>query len=104
MDVRICGPNLNSAAQRKGSFHVHEASCNDLNYYGPGRKYGGDMLGTREMLVRQATVTSIVEAVYDNGIIDERLADDMIGETREDVVDSLAPDFWFAPCCARVES
>lgn len=98
MDVRICGPNLRN--QSKGNFHVHQDGCNDLKAYGPGRREGGDVLGIMETLVTDATVTSCVEAVYDNGIIDEHLAD---GDPIEQVIDNLAGDFWFAPCCDGME-
>lgn len=98
MDVRICGPNLSK--QDKGSFHVHADGCADLRKYGPqyrGRDgYGGDLNGNRELLVTDATVESCVLAVYDNGIIDERVEE---GQKREDAIQSLISDFWFAPCC-----
>jgi hypothetical protein len=94
MDVRICGPNLRY--QHKGTFHVHQDGCNDLKTYGPGLPQGGDTLGIMEMLVTDATICKVVEAVYDNGIIDEHLAD---GDDHEEVINNLVGDFWFAPCC-----
>jgi len=100
MDVRICGPNLSSEAQSKGSLHVHRADCKDLNYYGPGRKYGGDTHGTRESLLKKATIKSCVYHVFDNGILDEAVAN---GDGTElEVAQMYESEFWFAPCCGTL--
>jgi len=93
MNVRVVGPNLND--QSKGTFHVHLNGCHDLFHYGPEKRFGGDVRGNEEMLVKDATVASVVEAVYDNGILDERIAD---GQEREEAIADLVSDFWFAPC------
>jgi len=100
MNVRIMGPNLNSAAQAKGDFHVHADGCGDCSKYGPGRKFGGGLNGEKEMLVKDATVRSIILAVYDNGIIDESVGE--YGGTRESVTDSFRCDFYFAPCVGKL--
>lgn len=92
MDVRICGPNLSSAAQQKGDLHVHRADCSDLRKYGPqykGRdRMGGDLNGNRELLIENATVRGIVEFCYSDQIAES-------GDSWDDYVSS----FWFAPCC-----
>lgn len=107
MNVRICGPNLND--QSKGTFHVHATGCSDLKHYGPGKRFGGDVAGNDETLVMSATLVSVVEAVYDNGILDEAIADRKHENTDPEVTDlmirteeinRLLGDFWFAPCCA----
>lgn len=87
MDVRVFGPNLRD--QRKGTFHVHEASCDHLDFYGPGRINGGNCFGYEEGIIKDATVAKIVEEVYADQL-DE-------GGTIED----LTSDFWFAPCCKK---
>lgn len=94
MDVRVCGPNLSSAAQNKGTLHVHEASCKDLNYYGPGRRFGGDRLGTRELLVEHATKTKVSRACYP--------PEDFGYEPDTHEEGPYISDFWFAPCCAGI--
>jgi hypothetical protein len=107
MNVRICGPNLYD--QSKGDFHVHADGCGDLKHYGPGRRFGGDADGARETLVVDATVRGCVLAVYDNGILDEAVAEYPYGHdgqtvTKEELADSpmYAGDFWFAPCCGKL--
>lgn len=88
MDVRICGPNLSSAAQQKGDLHVHRAGCKDLLHYGPGRRFGGGVPGNRETLIKGATIRGIVEFCYSDQIAES-------GDSWDDYVSS----FWFAPCC-----
>jgi hypothetical protein len=89
MNVRVCGPNLRDDS--KGTFHVHRADCEDLNRYGPGRMYGGDQYGTRESLVRNASIKSVVELCYA----------DQIAENPDATWESYISDFWFAPCCSE---
>lgn len=97
MNVRVCGPNLNTGRNvHKETFHVHADGCNDLKHYGPGRKYGGDVHGFDEMLVENATVMAIVYETYCD-IIAERVEDEQ--QTEEEAARDLASDFWFAPCC-----
>lgn len=91
MNIRVCGPNLRD--QSRGTFHVHRSDCNDLNYYGPGRKYGGDELGTREMLIKDATVMKVVRATYADQIAEQ-------DRDHDEYAEELANDFWFAPCCS----
>ena len=89
MNVRVCGPNLND--QSKGSFHVHRDGCRDLDHYGPGRRFGGDMYGQDEMLINDATVMKVVCDVYA----------DQLEESGDDP-ESYVNDFWFAPCCSQL--
>lgn len=81
--VRIFGPNLSGPAQRKGNFHVHEASCSDCKHYGPGRKFQGEDAG---MGVEVECAKDAAEYVY--GDFEEY--------DRED--DQWVGDFYFAPC------
>ena len=114
MDVRVCGPNLRH--QNKGTFHVHAHDCGDLKHYGPGGKYGGDQDGMNEQLVIDATVMKIVFAVYDNGILEEALHEEiemravkhketpesMKADLKFEIAESYASDFWFAPCVGKL--
>lgn len=99
MNVRVVGPNLHD--QSKGQFHVHKDGCADLLKYGPGRRFGGDSRGEAEMLVTDATQYKVVMSVYDNGILDEAVADDEDGQSKAELAMSslFLGDFWFAPCC-----
>jgi hypothetical protein len=58
MDVRVCGPNLRDQSQ--GTFHVHKDGCPDLRKYGPGKVFGGDLNGNREMLIKNASMFKVV--------------------------------------------
>jgi hypothetical protein len=114
MDVRICGPNLRD--QSKGQYHVHANGCGDLRKYGPEYRgkdgLGGDFSGNHGLLVENATIVKVVEAVYDNGILDESIADHLFDEglgtsatdqqysaTRKQIIGQYVGEFWFAPCC-----
>lgn len=91
MKVRVCGPNLND--QRRGTFHVHADGCGDLTKYGPGRKYGGDCRGEREMLVDAETAVDVVWAVYT-----DHLHEGYGEDERDKVAEEWVSDFHFAPC------
>ncbi len=85
MKVKIFGPNLSGAAQRKGDFHVHAADCADCKFYGPGRKYGGD---SKPTAMEAETEKAVVLSIYppDDFEYDEK---DWTG---------FAAGVWFAPC------
>lgn len=85
--VVVCGPNLSSAAQRKGDLHVHAEGCGDLKHYGPGRKFGGDTNGEQETKLRVNDKTEVAESVYSDHIEEG-------GDTAADYLSS----FHFAPC------
>lgn len=70
MKVKVLGPNLSSAAQKKGETHVHAADCGDLAKYGPGRPMGGDVPGDREPTVEMRTRREVVEYIYPPGDFD----------------------------------
>lgn len=107
MKVRICGPNLHH--QSRGTFHVHADGCGDLRHYGPGRREGGNWEGVDETLVDAHSVRDLVLSVYDNGILDEAVAEWNYNTpdspmTLEEMADSpaYADDFWLAPCCRMI--
>jgi len=92
MQVTIFGPNLNSAAQRKGQFHVHAAGCADCKHYGPGTKHGGEDKG---WTINAAAPIDVSLAVYA-----DHAGDDNEPESQDwwDYLDSALRDFHFAPC------
>lgn len=84
--VKVFGPNLNGAGQKKATFHVHEASCADC--WRGVHVYGYD-LNERPMEVE--TYREIVETIYPPSDFQYDM----------DVEDDRAPyiqDFWVAPC------
>lgn len=84
-NLTVIGPNLSSAQQQLGQFHVHAAGCADI-----ARKYQGARIGTASF----ASVQEIVESVYE----------DMIGESDPDETwGDYASEFHFAPCCKTHE-
>jgi hypothetical protein len=91
MYLKIFGPNLSD--QSKGTFHVHKADCEHNKFYGPGRKYGGQF-PMAEPTVDLDNAYAVVEYCYSDQI-DERMHDET---TREDEIEDLLSDFWFAPC------
>jgi hypothetical protein len=93
MDVRVCGPNLRDQSQ--GTFHVHKDGCPDLRKYGPGKVFGGDLNGNREMLIKNASMFKVVTDVYADQI-DEQPDDEVV-----DYLHFLVGDFYWAPCCSE---
>lgn len=91
MRVTICGPNLND--QTRGTFHVHAEGCGDLTKYGPGRKYGGEERGEREMTVEADTRVDVVWAVYA-----DHLEEGYDEDERDATAERWVSDFHFAPC------
>ena len=88
--VKVFGPNLSSAAQRKGTFHVHTANCADNAHYGPGRKYGGEDRGFT------LTVTSRLEIVQD--LYAEIMSDTMDPADATPADWDSLDDLYLAPC------
>lgn len=91
MKVIIQGPNLND--QSKGTFHVHTEGCRDNAKYGPRGTLGGE---SEPFAVEVETVEDVVIFVYSDHI------DEQPTEEREDYVQDLVNDFWFAPCIAML--
>lgn len=80
----VVGPNLRD--QSKGSFHVHDANCGDMQRM--ARRDSAFAMELRDgRPVEFKTQVEVAEYVYDNGI----MTDDETGE------DYLF-DFHFAPC------
>lgn len=87
MDVRIFGPNLSGAAQKKGDMHVHAEGCGDCKFYGYGKKYGGDDFDGWQ--IEASTIEDAVEAIY---------GPSEFNYDPETEIDTYTDSMYFAPC------
>ena len=90
MKVYVHGPNLND--QRKGTFHVHTAECGDNRHYGPEGKFGGER---DAMPIDAEDSDDVIVYVYADQIAEQPEIE------REDYINMLFSDFWFAPCIPK---
>jgi hypothetical protein len=86
MQVTVIGPNLSSADQRKGQFHVHKAGCKDITRSASYRQ------AAPHMDFDAASVEAVAEFVYE-----DQLAENA-GTGEWDTADAYLGEFHFAPC------